>query len=630
MDIESGMRMQGAEGPRTPWSGWSETLADLRGAWRGDLDKAFSASASALTREIVDKQFMSMMPEMRNNLLITGVGIALLLIAIGSVAPTVYLLLWGAWGAATVAGSFVSHANFMRSPPAGEALIAWKASYRRGVFLVGCMWGSVMFLPQPPETLPYLAIGMLLVIAGSLSLFSMDRPAISLMSVPCGLFTSASLVLTGDVMRAVTGVGFAVAVALMVRLARVHNTAITQAMVIAEERKTLLEELSVQRREAEHANAAKTTFLASVSHDLRQPMHSIALLVEAARQRGHAEPDVVEQIGASVQSMDDLLNALLEVSKLDAGAVPLNLRAFSIADVLEPVRLKFDAQARAKGLRLELTAPSVRVHSDAFQLERIVSNLVANAIRYTVHGGVRVRCRQRGNTLWVQVWDSGIGIARQHRDKVFEEFFQVSRTSRTSRQGLGLGLAIVQRAVHRLGHAVRLRSREGRGSVFEVGVPLASLEDHHSIQLAPLLDGLLVLLVDDDRTVRQSMVSMLTAFNCQVLSAESVAEALEAVDQSLRLPDLIISDYRLTDTETGLDVIEQVRELAMEAIPALVVTAELGGRAADAALRSAGIPVVPKPLRADALASALKRLADDGAQRTESAGRTAGDAVAKN
>lgn len=591
-------------------SGWKETIDDLRGTWRGDIHAALGPDAAPIRREIASRQFLSMMPEMGHNLVITGVGVLLLVTAMVSVSPTVYLLAWAVWACSFVVASMISHRRFLRSPPVGEALVAWISSYRRGVFVAGVMWGTVMFLPAPAHAAPYFAIAMLLVMAGSVSLFSMDRPAISLIAVPCGLLTSLALALSGTLLGAASGVGFAIAVALMVRLTRVHNTAITRAMLIAEERKTLLEELGIQRREAERANAAKTTFLASVSHDLRQPMHSIALLVTAARQRSPTGMDVIEQIDASVRSMDDLLNALLEVSTLDAGSVPLRPRTFTIAELLEPVRLKFDPQARAKGLRLELDMPSpaARIHSDHFQLERIVSNFVANAIRYTAEGVVRLRCRRRGNALWVQVWDTGIGIARQHRQKVFEEFFQVSRKDRSSRQGLGLGLSIVQRAALHLGHAVRLRSREGRGSMFEVEVPLAPPEHADDLQLAPLLDGLLVLLVEDDGAVRQNMASMLAAFNCQVLAASSLAEALEAVDKSLRLPDLVISDYRLAENATGLDVIQQARALAHEDIPSIVVTAELASRAAEADLRAAGIPVLTKPLRADALASALKRL----------------------
>jgi signal transduction histidine kinase len=362
---------------------------------------------------------------------------------------------------------------FLRSPPAGEERREWELSFRRGLALVSVMWGSVMFIPVPAEVTPYVAMGLLLVIAGSVGLCANYRTGVSLISVPCALMASAALMRTGQWLGVATAIGFLVAVAQMVRVARAHNTAITRAMQVAEERKALLEELNVRRREAEGASAAKTFLLTSVSHDLHQPMHSMALLVAAARQRGMADADIIEQIGASVRSMEDLLGALREVSQFDAGAVPLQRRDFALGDVLERVRLQFAPQARAKGLRLHVAGSAVWVRSDVFHIERVLSNLVANAIRYTHSGGVTVRCRARAGTVWIQVWDSGVGIEREHLGKVFEEFFQVSRTPRSGTRGLGLGLSIVQRTVQRLNHALRVRSRPGRGSLFEVGVPLA-------------------------------------------------------------------------------------------------------------------------------------------------------------
>lgn len=591
---------------RQPIDAVREVADDFRSAWgRGDA----AAPASPIARDIADRQFMAMIQSAPSSMVAYGAGILLWLVAFGSVAPSSQLWMWGILATSVMTAEFWSCTRFNRSPLSGQALAGWKLTYRRRAVVAGTVQGFAMFTPVPTELLVYMTLGMLLFVSGTLSLFVMDRACISLFNVPCGLLTSAALLLRGDVITVCLGLGFVVAVTRLVVLFRAHSTSITQAMLVAAERQLLLDELDERRREAEQATAAKTTFLASVNHDLRQPMHSIALLVAAARHIGRAERDVLEQIGASVESMDNLLEALLEVSKLDTGTVPLRPGAFPVADVLEQVRLRFDSQARAKGLNLDVSGPPLQVYSDSFQLERVLSNLVANAVRYTRRGGVRVRCRRRGSVLWVQVWDSGIGIERRHRDKVFEEFFQVSRTARTGKEGLGLGLSIVARTARLLDHPVRLRSREGRGSMFEVGVPLATAPEPGAAQLAALLDGQLVLLVDDDAMVRTSMAAMLTAFNCQVLSAGSVAEALQAVDESLRLPDLIVADYRLGDGATGLDAIEQVRELAGEAIQALIVTAEL---LADAGRDAHGIPLLAKPLRADALAAALKRLEGSG------------------
>ncbi|WP_334190500.1 ATP-binding response regulator [Noviherbaspirillum sp.] len=591
-------------------SGFIETVNDLTSPWRRTAGRSgadLPAGASPLPRAITDTQFLTMMRESQPNFAATALAVVLFLLALWPVATRPYLIAWAGCSLALVGYAVVNHAKFMRATPAGDDLYAWQASFLPGLLVHGVMWGSVMFIPMPQEAVPYVALGLLMVIAGSVSLFAYYRAGISLFAVPCALLASTSLALSSGVLGMATGAGFAIAVALLVRLARVHNTSITQAMLVAEERKALLEELGHQRREAERASVAKTFFLASVSHDLRQPMHSIALLVAAFRRRGWADADMIEQIGASVQSMEDLLGALLEVSRLDAGTVPLQLAVFPINQMLERVHLQFDPQAQAKGLKLALADSPVRVYSDFFHLERIVSNLVANAIRYTTTGCVRIRCRRRGSILWVQVWDSGIGIARENRHKIFEDFFQVCRTARSSRQGLGLGLSIVQRTAHRLSHGLRVRSRPGRGSLFEIGIPvaIADADDPRAVQLAPLLDGRLVLLIDDDPMVLKSMATLLTTFNCQVLSAGTISDALAIVDETLRLPDLIISDYRLGDGITGPDAVARVRALTQEDIPAVLVTAE---PAAVPQSFSAAIPVLAKPLHPAALAAALQRV----------------------
>jgi CheY-like chemotaxis protein len=240
-----------------------------------------------------------------------------------------------------------------------------------------------------------------------------------------------------------------------------------------------------------------------------------------------------------------------------------------------------------------------------------MANLVANAIRYTDAGHVIVRCRLRGTMAWLQVWDSGRGIAPQDRQRIFEEFVQLDHTRSLGAEGLGLGLAIVHRVTQRLGHRVVLRSRPGRGSLFSIGVPLSGPvgpgAPHRSAegQLAALLRGQLILLIDDDPVVLRSMQALLEAFECHVLTACSLHEAMQAVDDSLRTPDMVISDFRLGESCTGLDAIAQIRDRIGEAIPAMLVTADVG--MARTAAHPHGIPVLAKPLQAGTLAAELGR-----------------------
>jgi CheY-like chemotaxis protein len=222
---------------------------------------------------------------------------------------------------------------------------------------------------------------------------------------------------------------------------------------------------------------------------------------------------------------------------------------------------------------------------------------------------VLLRCRVRGNQAWLQVWDSGVGISREHRTRVFEESFQVTRTKRQRVEGFGLGLAIVQRLVLRLEHRLTLRSRPQRGSMFAIAVPMetAAAADAPAVaSLAELLAGQLVLLIDDDETARESMQLLLESFQCNVLATHSTLSALQAVEDNLRTPDLIITDYRLSALDTGLDAITQVRTLVGEAIPALLVTAEVD-KPVEAA-QGLGAAVLSKPLQVDVLAFELSRV----------------------
>jgi two-component system, sensor histidine kinase len=348
--------------------------------------------------------------------------------------------------------------------------------------------------------------------------------------------------------------------------------------------------------------------LASVSHDLRQPLHSIALLTGAFQREGAINGVMAGQINASVQAADQMLSALLEVSRLDSGTLPLRLGPLSMEVLLADVAQQFSAQARRQGLSLQFRQTDTWVRSDAYQVRRVLANLVSNAIRYTSQGGVLVRCRTRGGRVWLQVWDSGVGIARADRQRIFDEFVQVSGAVQGGK-GLGLGLSIVHKVAQRLGHPLVLRSRVGRGSLFAIG--LARLDGAVAQELntdwaalTQLLEGQSVLLIDDDPGVLRSLQMMLQACQCHVLAADSTTRALALVGQSLCTPDLIISDFHLGEDENGLEAIAQVRALVGESIPAVLVSAHPA-----AARQAAGstMEVLAKPWGQPDLVAALRR-----------------------
>ncbi len=609
--------MQASVRLRQAAQGLGEVAADVLSPWRSLPMLQQEIGASEATRRIVRQQFRSMMTGCGGNLMASAAGLLLWVIALGSVQPSAALLLWSLAILGGLAYIAVLVRQFAARAPGDDDLRWWEIRQGRVVSLLGLAWGLVGIVIDPAlrsELAPFLLIGLLLVVAGSVSL-CMYRPLGAWLAVPCSISTCVIVVTDGGVLNVAIGIGFVVAVALLLHLARGQNTLLTQTMLAAEERLVLLQELDDQRAEADHANRSKTRFLTAVSHDLRQPMHSIALLTGALRMGSIVNANVIEQISASVQSMDDLLSALLDVSTLDSGTMPLRRSAIALGPLLERIEHQYAPQAEAKQLDLQVVPSALHGVSDGFQLERALSNLVSNAIRYTAQGRVRLRCRRRGASVWIQVWDSGMGIAREHRQRVFEEFFRVAQADRPRNEGFGLGLSIVQRMAHRLGHRIAVRSRPGRGSVFSIELPLlaaaaGATADAPAVAAAveqlDVLAGQMVLLVDDEAAARNSMQTLLERFNCHVMAAHCTASALRLVEAQLRTPDLIISDYRLGTSDSGLDVIAKVREAIGEAIPAWLVTAELTVPL-QAAL-SQRINVLPKPLQLQQLAAELNRV----------------------
>lgn len=355
-------------------------------------------------------------------------------------------------------------------------------------------------------------------------------------------------------------------------------------------------------RQLEIADKYKSHFLASASHDLRQPLHALNLFVAQLRSETKpAERDrLAARIDAAVGSMNELFEALLDMTKLEAGVLQPNVTEFSVQRVLERIETTFSDAAQKKGLRLRVVHSSAWVRSDPILLERVLLNLVANAVTYTARGGVVVGCRRRGDALRFDVCDTGPGIPEDQRRNIFGEYYQLGADA--GRQGgLGLGLAIVDRLSQLLGHAVRLDSRPDRGSRFSVSVPLAAqpraaTEAHAPpAAIADPARGRLIMVIDDDTLVLDGMRGILQSWGCEVRTAASGAAALADLSERGVRPDLIISDSRLADGKTGLEAIERLRQLAGAPIPAFVIT----GDTAPERLREAiagGFPLLHKPV----------------------------------
>ena len=363
---------------------------------------------------------------------------------------------------------------------------------------------------------------------------------------------------------------------------------------------------------AETANRAKTRFLASASHDLRQPLHTLSIFAAALSMRPLDERSraIIGHMNEALSSLSSELDALLDISKLDAGLVSCCASDFAARPFLERVCLPFFSIAADKGLQASLEcAEGLVIRSDQRLLERVLRNLLENACRYTEHGYVNVSVEESGETLRLVVSDSGSGIAASEQDRIFEEFYQVDNRERDRMQGLGLGLAIVRRLLDLLQITLHLESAPGKGSRF--ALVLARAPDRAAQRGAaepsslPDLAGLHLLVIDDEAAVRLAMQELLCGQGCSVSAVDCLADALGQA--SLSPPDAVLADLRLRGDENGISVIDALRK-QHPGLPALLISGDTAPQRLQEAA-AAGIRLLHKPLRADLLLAEIAAVA---------------------
>ncbi len=373
-----------------------------------------------------------------------------------------------------------------------------------------------------------------------------------------------------------------------------------------------LEVTRAARNVAEAASRAKSSFLAAASHDLRQPLHALGMFAQALTDRTHdAEGHrLAQRIGSSVGALEALLSALLDVSKLDAGAIVASPRDFAIRPLFERLIDECTPEALERGLKLALVCGDRVIRSDPVLIERILRNLIANALRYTERGGIVIGCRRRGTDYALEVWDSGPGIPAALCTRIFEEFYQIGNPGRDRTRGLGLGLAIVRRLTDLLGHRIEVQSREGRGSVFRLVVPAgdraAVASGGAQVPPEPGLAGRRILIVDDEADVRDGATALLRQWGCDVVAVADGAAAVDAY-RGRAPPQVMLVDYRLGDGADGLATIVALRHVLGRATPAVVVSGESGALEL-ARIRDSGVPMLHKPLPPAQLRSLLAHL----------------------
>ncbi|SPK75102.1 putative hybrid sensor histidine kinase (plasmid) [Cupriavidus taiwanensis] len=520
------------------------------------------------------------------------------------------------WAGAMVLVCAVAYFGRLRLP---ERLTeAGATRYAHGMtamlVLIGALWGLVAWLYLDVR-MPAVVICILSLIAGmsaaALAVFSACLPVAIGFFVPAIVPVWIAFLATGDIEYLPMFLGTPLYLFVLLVFARNYARVARQSIALRFENVELISQLREQtaraeaaQHAAEEASRAKSVFLASASHDLRQPLHAMGLfLVSLGRTwLDERQRQLLAHIEASSGAAREMLNSLLDFSKLEAGVITPRARAFRLQPLLHKLENEFAPQAEARGLVYRTRDTTVTLHGDPTLVELVLRNLIANAIRYTQQGGVLVACRQRGTRAVIEVWDTGIGIpAAQHRD-IFREFHQLGNPERDQRKGLGLGLAIVEGLARTMRTRVTLVSSPGRGSVFRFDMPQAweSPEESPRPPAARALDGLSVLVIDDDEAIRSAMSELLSAWRCECRTVESEEQALAALAQFT--PRLVLADYRLRGHRTGQQALDAIRQRLGRHVPAIIIT---GDTAADR-LRTAHAsgtallhkPVVPQELQA--------------------------------
>jgi signal transduction histidine kinase/ActR/RegA family two-component response regulator len=476
----------------------------------------------------------------------------------------------------------------------------------------GVIWGGLAWVALGTATVggSVLVLAALTgAIANSMAMFSPVYPAFVAFVLTGGVVSGSKLFLLQD--EAYTALAFAGALYMLIMLGqglasgRCARASIDLQLANAD----LLEKLRIEtaaaqvaRQQAERADIAKSRFLAAASHDLRQPVHALGLLlgVLSRTQLTAQQQELLQAARSASDASGGMLNKLLDFSRVEAGVITPQIHPFALQPLLNKIEREFAFQADAKGLVYRCRETTLSVLSDIALIELILRNLVSNAVRYTRRGGVLVTCRSRGQQVLIEVWDTGIGIDASRHQQVFQEFYQLGNPGRGRRTGLGLGLAIVNGLTHTLGHSIGLTSIEGRGSRFTLTLPVAEVPYAKPAygtvrrQLVSLgTANRRVLVIDEDEGVRVAMLKLLNEWGCKCQVVGTLDEALATVGAFV--PDLIISDYRFSELHSGILVIAALREALGQPVPALLVTGDTGPDPVSEALEN-GLALLHKPV----------------------------------
>ncbi len=531
--------------------------------------------------------------------------------------PLNFLLIWlGTIFALTFLRGVIA-VRFLSRNRESESIAKWEWLAAAFSWASGLLWGALGwmgFMPDEPLVFSFTMVVLTGLVCGTVPALSAFPPALigSVLATTIPL-AIRSMMFGGEISGPFL---FLVITLVAINFYYCHSTyrMLRETIALRLENENLAENLAKERDRMHSANQSKTRFLAAASHDLRQPIHALSLLVTTLSmlgKRGHVSSgealNLADRAKSLVGNLSGLLDALLDISKLDAGVVAPDREPVSLQKLFQDFQSEFAMHAQERNLDWRVIDRDILVDSDPMMLKRILSNLLSNAFRYTESGGILLGCRKRGEFVEIQVWDTGIGIPHSKQNLIFEEFVQLHNPERDRSQGLGLGLAIVQRTAELLGHSVRVVSEAGKGSLFSVTVPaILKPLGQNDAKLIPLAasPSLGIIVVDDESEVLNEITHLLTIAGHRVYAGISVEDAISAhqVSRSETTAgvDLIIADYRLRGQMTGIMAIADLTHYLEQEVPAIIVTGDTSpARLKEVA--ASGIHIVHKPVDGELL-----------------------------
>jgi signal transduction histidine kinase len=513
-------------------------------------------------------------------------------------------------------------AAYFKDPHAAERSRHWARVATRELLLTSSIWGLAPWLLLPESNEPLAALLMLVLLslasAGMLSVASV-RSVIYAHAIPMVTGLALALAWKGTGLELVLAGCCVLYLGVTLFFALRQHDLITRALEERYAKEDLAVQLAQQVTIAQRANEEKSRFFASASHDLRQPLHAIALFGAVLDKdlQGTPQHTNAQRLMRAVEALGQSLDTMLDVSRLDAGVIASAPRAFQVNTLFQSLYVVFSKQAEAKGLNLRLRASPLSIQSDPDLLQRLLGNILENAIKYTNEGGIFVVARARGSSVWIECYDSGSGIPAEHLPRIFDEFYQVGNPARDRTRGLGIGLAIVRRLADLLGHRIEVTTEPGRGTRFRVIVPVSEPDnrpapsrvgDERATGPADLPRRVIVL--DDETAVGDAVVALLQSHGVDTQAVRNEHEASVALDLAQRLGrpfEALLCDFRLADGVDGLDAALRLRSRGHVPMPVLLVTGETSAERLQR-VHESGMAVLFKPATGPALLQALAGL----------------------